>query len=322
MRLLHLAPASRERGIRRAGLKGTKVTLLAPAGAAVELPHAVFAMPVVFDFWTTFQWLRELRRWHGERLIAVYFRLPDGEAVHAGRYGEPHAVMTASAAAAWVSKNPAGAEVVIPHGVAAGNVLGIKQVPQLVGWTGVPEESKKLGCVCPACLPRGDRAFMRRVRGAYHAGISAVRGARSAQDLRSAMSSLAIPLERARGRIEPDKILPFARSEDPKVRRTVANLLGWFDWSQVQRALEPLLRDDDAAVRRECVESMVRAAGTRRAAGLIEDAPDDAAAHFVECLEFQAGDAATLGALERFARHPAPAVREAASRVAEALASK
>jgi hypothetical protein len=36
-------------------------------------------MPVVRDFWTTFQWLRELRQTHDERLVAVYFRVPDGD---------------------------------------------------------------------------------------------------------------------------------------------------------------------------------------------------------------------------------------------------
>ena len=81
MRLVHLAPASRERSIRRVGLRGARVRLLAPRGQTIVVDRAVFAMPVVRDFWTTYQWLRELRRWHDERMVAVSFRISDREPV-------------------------------------------------------------------------------------------------------------------------------------------------------------------------------------------------------------------------------------------------
>ena len=135
MRLVHLAPASQDRSIRRTGIAGTRATLVATAGPTVALRSAVFAMPVVSDFWTTFQWLRELRRGHDQRIVAVYFRVSDDEIVHVGRYGQPHGAMTAAAAAAWVVKSPAGAEVVVPHRVAAKDVLAIRHVrhPPRVG---------------------------------------------------------------------------------------------------------------------------------------------------------------------------------------------
>ncbi len=91
MRLVHLAPESKERAIRKSGLAGSKAVLSVSGGRTLVVPRAVFAMPVVSDFWTTFQWLRELRRAHDERLVAVYFRIADDEPVHVGRYNEPHA---------------------------------------------------------------------------------------------------------------------------------------------------------------------------------------------------------------------------------------
>jgi hypothetical protein len=156
MRLVHLAPESAERAIRRSGLRGKKANVSTAPSTTVVLERAVYAMPVVADFWTTFQWLRELRRGHDERLVAVYFRVPDNEPVYFGRYNEPHLARTAGAAAAWVLENPAGAQVVVPRSVAAKEVVAVRRVKQLVGWTDVPEPGKKLACVCPACLPHGD----------------------------------------------------------------------------------------------------------------------------------------------------------------------
>src|SRR5260221_5699015 len=114
MRFLHLVPVSRERAIKRAGLSGSKLTLTTTNGTR-SLPRAICAMPIIWDFWTTHQWLRELRRGHDERLIAVCFRVDDDETVHVGGYNEPHQPMRARASASWVAEHPAGAEVVVPH---------------------------------------------------------------------------------------------------------------------------------------------------------------------------------------------------------------
>lgn len=296
----------------------------APAGETIALRNAVFAMPVVADFWTTFQWLRELRRWTDERMVAVYFRVPDDEVVHVGRYGEPHLEMTATAAAAWVMKNPAGAQVVLARRVEGKDVLGVREVRQLVGWTQTPDAEKKSDCVCPACLPLGDRQFMRRVRGAFSAGMSAVREARTNDELLTALARLEIPLERARGRIEPKGLMALARSDDGKLRQAVAALLGLFRPSQVEHALERLLRDEDAAVRCESVAALARSAGVPRTADLLArvDAERDVAEEIVllvEMLEFQPVDRAKVAVLERFAGHPDEAVRESVADVARAL---
>jgi len=235
MRLVHLARASSERAIRRSGLKGAKATLATSLSTSVTLARALYAMPVVADFWTTFQWLRELRRGHDERLVAVYFRVPDSEPVHCGRYGEAHSVRTATAAAFWVLKSPEGAQVVVPRSVAVKDVLGIRRVKQLVGWTDVPEAREKLACVCPACLPHGDRHLMRRVRAAFAVGLTVARRAGSEAELLAALGSLELPLERARGRLEHTKLVGFSRSPGPQIRRAAARLLG--SWRPAARRL-------------------------------------------------------------------------------------
>ena len=80
-------------------------------------------MPVVPSFWTSHQWLRELRRWHDERMVAVHFRLPDDEPVHVGRFGEAHRLLPAAAAARWVMDHPDGAQVVVARSIARRDVV-------------------------------------------------------------------------------------------------------------------------------------------------------------------------------------------------------
>lgn len=318
MRFVHLAPASRERAIRRSGLTGGRASLVDARGAVVALRRAVFAMPVVADFWTTYQWLRELRQWHDERMVAVHFRVGDDELVHVGRYARPHATMAASAAAAWVVAHPAGAQVVLARGVPEKDVLAVREVRQLVGWAGKPEPDAS-SCVCPACLRRGDRAFMRRIRAACAATFDRLRRARVEHEVLGALADLETPLERARGRVSPRKVLPFASSPSAHVRARAATLLGLFEPRQVDDTLARLSRDDDADVRRRAVESLARVAGPRRAAEILDGADDDSVASLVDLLEYGPGGEAEIEVLERLAAHRSTQVRAAVARVAAAL---
>lgn len=81
MQFVHLTRASNEPRIERVGLTGSKRIVRTQPNKSLLLPRALFAMPVVLDFWTTHQWLRELRRGHREKMIAVYFRVADSQPV-------------------------------------------------------------------------------------------------------------------------------------------------------------------------------------------------------------------------------------------------
>lgn len=319
MRMVHLAPASAERGIARAGIRGASVTILGPTGAEVALRRGIFAMPVARNFWTTYQWTRELRRYHDERMVAVYFRLSSGDPVYVGRYSEPHKKTTATVAASWIMDNPTGAEVVLPRSVSAKDILATRAVTQRVGWTEVPEREKKSDCVCRACLPSGDRDFMRRVKGAFAAGIAAARIARSEEERVAALGTLENPLERARGRLEPKKLVAYAGSKNPRIREGVAELLGLFKRTQVEHVLERMLADDEERVRQRSVESLLRVCGAKRAASLVTGRDAEVAAYLVELFALREPDRAAVVALEDLAKHGQEAVRQSVFTVATSL---
>jgi hypothetical protein len=276
-------------------------------------------MPVIADYWTSLQWLRELRRGHDERMVAVHFRTPDEELVHAGRYGGPHRLLKAAATAEWVRSNPAGAQVVVSRSVGRREIVGIRQTTQLVGWTCVPENERKSGCVCPSCLPRGSRDLMRRVRAAYNSAALAVTGALSDVDATQAILQMEIPLERARGRISPGRLLSRARSPSARVRSAVARTLRYFKAPEVEATLAALLLDEEPSVRAEAVESLVRVVGPTRAASHLDAASAETLTLFLGLLRYEADIAALRPLLARLAAHPSAAVRKSAASTLSAL---
>jgi HEAT repeat protein len=288
MRFLHLAPAAKERAIRRSGLAGGRASFEDESGVAVVLSRAVYAMPVVPDFWTSHQWTRELRGRNGERLVAVHFRLPDDELVHVGRYAQPHRLLPAAAAARWVMDHPEGAEIVVPRKVTRREVVAVRQAPQLVGWVQSPEKKDPFGCVCVVCLPDGTPELMRRVRAAFRAGLDQARRAGDDEDgLVDGLSNLQIPLERARGRLAPTPLVAFARSLSVRARRQVAWLLRFFRARQVEETLLALVSDADADVRETAVDALLRTSGAERAGELLRGAAADVLATLAELVALE-----------------------------------
>ncbi len=285
MRLLHLAPASKERAIRRAGLSGRRAHVRDEAGAVLALPRAIFAMPVVPSFWTSHQWLRELRRWRDERMVAVHFRLPDDEPVHVGRFGEAHRLLPAAAAARWVMDHPDGAQVVVARSIARRDVVAVRAPPQLVGWTGKPDGDGMGSCVCAVCLPPGTRELMRRVRGVFRTAVERARRATEEAELRDALSNLQMPLERARGRFPVAPVLAFAEDESARVRTTVAELLGFYRRREAEAPLVALVADEDDGVRDAALWSLIHTSGARRAGELLRGASAEVIASLDELVE-------------------------------------
>jgi len=275
-RLVHLAPESRRKAIERGGIRGSTTNVVVTKGKASEVPRAVYAMPILPDFSVTHQWLRELRRWHDERMIAVHFVVSSDEPVWVGRYNEPHELLPLSEAARRVIAAPAGNELVLTRSIRAREVVGVRALTQLVGWTETPTKRSGHECLCVACVAPGTRDIMRRVRAAYERHVLAARTAPTPKDTVRALHMLEIPLERARGRIQPDKLFAFAKGTDHAVRKTAVALLGHFRFADVARALAARLEDDYGSVRVTAVDSLVQAGGPRRAWELIsrlDDAP-------------------------------------------------
>ena len=316
MRLLHLALASRERAILRAGLAGARTTLLVetPAGRAT-LRRAVFAMPFVRDFSASHQWLRELRRGHDERMVAVHFRVPDDEPVYVGRFGDPHRVLAATEAARWAMEHPAGAQIVVPRSVPRRDVLSVRHVRQLVGWTRTPEHPRGSGCVCIACLPRGSRDVMRRVRAAFAAGLLAARRATTEEGVVNGLATLETAVERGRHRLDPRPLLGHAASPHPRVRSVAASLLRFFPRDEVEGALHSLVVDSDDQVVEEAVGSLVSLLGLVAAARRLHPISERVAASLLLHAEVEGDDAAAAAALAMLANHASADVRESAVRL-------
>jgi len=135
---VHFAPASAVAAIRRNGISPGR--------------NGIFAFPVVPDFRTTHQWLREMRRGRRETLIAVYFRVPDGERLTFGRFKVKPEVMTAvEAVAAALSEPTAGFEIVISRRIRPPEIKRIKAMPQVTGWRYYPEAKGR----APFHVPQG-----------------------------------------------------------------------------------------------------------------------------------------------------------------------
>lgn len=298
-RLIHLVRASRQRQIRRGGIRGARWDLDLGAGKPEPIERAVFAMPVLSDFSVTHQWLRELRRWHGEKMVAVHLVLARGEPVLVGRYGKPHARLPLGEAIARVKAEPAGAEIVVPRSITAREVVGIREVTQLVGWTAVPSGERTIDCVCIACLPRGSRVLMRRVHAAYERGLAEARRTDDPHAIAAALSGLEVPLERARGRIPPTKLLGFVRSRHPAVRAAFAQQLSMFRRAAVEPTLLRLLGDDDERVSASAAEAEHRLVGPKRAFTFISRAPIAARVRFVEALAYAEDVDVAVDVLER-----------------------
>lgn len=271
MRCIHLAPLREKRSIERAGVRGARVVL----GSHV-LVRAVYCMPVMQDYSMTFQWLRELRRWHGLPMAAVQFRVSDDLLCWVGRYGREHQCLPASQVAAWIEKQPWGAQMIIPEGIPATKIDKVREIPQLVGWTEVPEAERKTDCCCVACLPPGLPDLIRRLRGAYNGAIQDLHRASTVEEATAALARMEVPLERARGRrpgLSPKKLLGQLRSPQAAVRINVASLLVHFPWSEVATALDLLLEDVDPAVGERAVYSLWVMRGSLRAAEALRGRP-------------------------------------------------
>jgi hypothetical protein len=272
------------------------------------MERAVFAMPLLPDFSVTYQWLRELRRWHGERMVAAHFLLSGDEHVFVGRYNAVHARLSLRDAVRRVIEEPLGNEIVVTRSIRRREVLGIRTLTQRVGWTEVPEPGAKFDCLCMACVPRGTPDLLRRARAAFERAVLEARNAKSSEDAIAALRRLDTPLERADGRIPPDKLLLFVKAQDDDVRRTVAGVLGRFRWAQVGSALTGLLLDSDERVRRAAVESIVRVAGARRAYEVLASGSDEALSCLVEHLEYEPDVVLAATILSGIAGYANPAV--------------
>ncbi|MGE3228888.1 MAG: hypothetical protein AB7J30_05575 [Hyphomicrobium sp.] len=152
---VHIAPEPVAKRIRRSGI----------APRRLRVPHAgfdrlVWAFPVMESYTLTHQWARELKRSGARTMVAVTFRIADGEPVFAHHYNaEPELLPAADAVARLrAMDDQLGGQVVVPRRILPSEIESVRLLPRTFGWRYFPE-AKSAGrypCDCPMCAPRGE----------------------------------------------------------------------------------------------------------------------------------------------------------------------
>jgi hypothetical protein len=313
-RLVHLSPDTNRRAIERAGLRGRKWPHLG-------LERAVFAMPLMADFAMSHQWLRELRSGQDARMIAVHFVAPGDETVLVGHYGAKPVRTTLTEAIRAVMRAPSGNQIVLGRAVRRREIVAIRELPQLVGWTRVPPDSRDTDCVCSYCLRPGDRRLMRRVRGEIERRLTEAQRARTPADAALALERADIALERAGRRVDPKPWLRLARSREVELRLAAAKLLRHLRPVDVRETLTKLLVDEDPTVWRAALHGAWRVFGAVGALVPLARASADVRIAYVNELGSSVDVATALPALERMLDDDDFYVREAIRQLAIELLS-
>jgi hypothetical protein len=156
---VHVTTAEKARAVKRAGLKPGRAW------------RSLFAMPVVPNFVMTHQWTRELQRWSRQRMVGVYFRIPDAETVRVGRFNQPKQSMTAAEASALArTAETLGFEVEILRPIGKKDIHAVRDLRGIVGWRHYPGANGVKPCGCPACVMRGEPGG-RRLRAAFEESL-------------------------------------------------------------------------------------------------------------------------------------------------------
>jgi hypothetical protein len=142
--MVHLTPAKNIKRISRTGI--------------CKNGRGVYCMPVLQDYYTSHQWLRELRRWGPGPFVAVYFRLDDHEIVECGPYWQKHRSLPAAQAVQLLrqQEDAQGWEIFVPRSISSRELHTVRYLPQVLGWRYSPTSHEKPWCHCPVCVSRGE----------------------------------------------------------------------------------------------------------------------------------------------------------------------
>ncbi len=152
--LVHLIDDRQRASIKRSGIRGEFATLRS-GGGNVEISRAVYAMPVMPNYFATHQWLRELKRRGMRTISGVHFRHRSDAMVWVGRYDGDHRNVPLGHAVSLImaEPDPRGWQVVIPKSIPANAIHAVRAVPQVVGWRYSPDSHDRgpWKCLCDSC---------------------------------------------------------------------------------------------------------------------------------------------------------------------------
>lgn len=115
-------------------------------------------MAVLPDYFTTHQWLRELKRRGQRTIVAVDFCIPSAEPAWVGHYNGSHTETTLGRAIGMLMEIPdtLGFEIIVPRTIRRDEILRVRKLRQVLGWRYFPDaHGKRPTCACRMCLPKG-----------------------------------------------------------------------------------------------------------------------------------------------------------------------
>ncbi|MFD8012993.1 HEAT repeat domain-containing protein [Streptomyces sp. NPDC058955] len=284
---VHLAPAVHGARIRRSGIKA----LGRGRGSGLGDGPGVYLFPVLPSYTLTHQWLRELARRPGPRgLVAVHVRLPDGEPVTVGQYGEREPRETTAAEAVRrireLGDRALGWEVFLPRAAARAEIRQVRAVRQVAGWRYFPGAHGVAPCVCAGCVVRGEYGSRRLRERRPHpedgpapasrillARIAAAEARGDTAAVREALSWFRL---RRRGPVA--ELAALAAHPDPAVRSVLAAAVGRWTTPGVDALLRELAGAAEAEVRAAVAEAVAYRAGAATDSLLAELSRDPVAA--------------------------------------------
>jgi hypothetical protein len=156
---VHITTVKLARAIKRSGLRPKRRSTL-------------FAMPVVPNFMMTHQWTRELQKWSRQRMVGVYFRIPDDMPVLIGPFNGLKRMMPAAEASARMRAADAlGLEIELGLPVSAKDIHAIRSLRGVIGWRHFPGANGIKPCGCPICVARGEPGG-RKLRAAFEKSLN------------------------------------------------------------------------------------------------------------------------------------------------------
>ncbi|MDB5077788.1 MAG: hypothetical protein JWO42_3967 [Chloroflexi bacterium] len=243
----------------------------------INVGRGIFCMPVLPHYYSTHQWVRELKRQGQRSIAAIYFQVPADEVVLVGHFGQPHQEVTVGAAikAVMDSGDGLGFEIIVQRAIAADEILRIRRPSQVLGWRYSPTAKGRVPCGCSYCA-RGE-ANSRKRQDAYEP-----RDPRTYDELLHQLRTLdgaepqTLPNDNARTRAmahllyeigsrragRADDLAFLLKSKDPAVLEALAFTLGRYQGRTGREMLVRLCSHPADNVRRESAMSLLRRPGT------------------------------------------------------------
>lgn len=139
--LVHLADERESVSIKKNGIKPGKFR------------SRIYCMPVLPQFYVSYQWLRELKRRGVRTYVGVHFKLDSKTMVYAGHYHQGHKYTSLGEAIKEIMEmeDPLGYEILVDRKIEAKEITKIKSLPQNIGWRYKPHSHGQKPCGCKYC---------------------------------------------------------------------------------------------------------------------------------------------------------------------------